>query len=1113
LSFEVHRQTGLGLDAVLAQDAAAAPGALPLLSFTLDELYKHTKSRGEAVLTHASYEGLGGLEGAIANRADETVRGLPAAAQAELPRVLRALTTVSGASDRAPVARSIPLDTFAKNSPARTLIDAFVAARLLVAAGESGAAPTTRLAHEALIGRWQRARDQLSADRRDLETRSLVERELARWNRARGRERRLLLLHNPDLANAVDLARRWGDEIDVETRTFIRVSQQRARRQQQMAMAAVVIFFLVAVGAGAAAVLAFRQQHLADQQRDRAVTTNSRLLAARAFDAVSDGDAQTAILLSLEAMRPPDDVGPDHYELEVEKALLVALSLNPLRSILRAVGTKYSDAAFGYDGSILAAIGANGSASFWKVDAGAHALTRTQLAIPLGPVMAVVANPARPIFLFRGKDGLFFAWNFQTQQVVPGVTGTCTETETPGGLRAGWGPQFRFSTTGERLFVYCTDVRIFDLDTGQVVQPPGTFDRFSVSPSGREFAVSKGRAVIVMDGRMGNELTSWQQDDAIQGLAMSHDGKTVLIHNYQGVQFHDSRSGGVSQPPMRTSQARTVDLYVSSKESIFATDGDDGRKVWNAARAAPIQVVSGEVVGFLPNGLLVAGTKQKITLWEYPTEGHTGTKFPVDRADLYLEQGHAFVTSSADGKIIVTLTEGGDLYIWSTDPAMLRRAVSDKGERLGTPVAFSRDGKTIATSSRSGVTIWDAATLTATNHLSLGQKPAALALSADGRLLVHIDSKGNYDILDARTLRSLKSAALPDRIATAAFSADDEKLALGFEKRISLWRVVDGSNLRQCDATDVIGKLVWTDDGTLTYATDVGTIGILIPDPCSFRQIFSFNPDRFNQIVSPNLDRPIRSRVADVRAKQRLILANLQDEVQVWSESESKQIFHATSADWPVLSRAATTLFEVLPGRRIIVGKDFDHFLRIYELDTKNQIWGFPADTNDCCMPVGMVVLPGAESLVTLWSERGAFRLRTWRLLPTIDAATEYAKSIVAECLSPQSRKDLGLQPEPAPWCIEMEKRPYGSKIWKLWLKDRMMGIASPSPAPLIQEKTKLKELASRLIQGGSVMRARRTRWCRIGSRAWSRSPPDGRRAEYRFLAGQSARTWRWVSK
>ena len=104
LSFETNSESGIGLDAVLSEAAAAAPGALPLLSFTLDELYQNAKGRGEATLTHASYEALGGLEGAIANRADEIVAGLPEPSQATLARVLRALATVSDVPEQAPVA-------------------------------------------------------------------------------------------------------------------------------------------------------------------------------------------------------------------------------------------------------------------------------------------------------------------------------------------------------------------------------------------------------------------------------------------------------------------------------------------------------------------------------------------------------------------------------------------------------------------------------------------------------------------------------------------------------------------------------------------------------------------------------------------------------------------------------------------------------------------------------------------------------------------------------------------------------------------------------------------------------------------------------------------------
>ena len=60
---------------------------------------------GGRMLTHATYEALGGLEGAIAARADKTVAGLSPNAQNALPRVLRTLATVSSGADQVAVAR------------------------------------------------------------------------------------------------------------------------------------------------------------------------------------------------------------------------------------------------------------------------------------------------------------------------------------------------------------------------------------------------------------------------------------------------------------------------------------------------------------------------------------------------------------------------------------------------------------------------------------------------------------------------------------------------------------------------------------------------------------------------------------------------------------------------------------------------------------------------------------------------------------------------------------------------------------------------------------------------------------------------------------------------
>src|SRR5262245_43905948 len=98
------------LDDVLQEAAAADPGSLPLLQFVLDALYE--AGRENRVLTFAQYRTLGGLEGAIARRADEVVEGLPTDIQEALPVVLRALTTVRP-GDEAVTARPTPLSEVA----------------------------------------------------------------------------------------------------------------------------------------------------------------------------------------------------------------------------------------------------------------------------------------------------------------------------------------------------------------------------------------------------------------------------------------------------------------------------------------------------------------------------------------------------------------------------------------------------------------------------------------------------------------------------------------------------------------------------------------------------------------------------------------------------------------------------------------------------------------------------------------------------------------------------------------------------------------------------------------------------------------------------------------
>jgi WD40 repeat protein len=846
--------------------------------------------------------------------------------------------------------------------------------------------------------------------------------------------------------------------------------------RQRLTIAAAIVFFLLAAGAGVAAIeayhatqiantqtkLAEKQTQVAQQQRqaaiqaqqqagterDIALTTQANLLAVQSEQLIGQGDIQTAILLSLEALRPPDDTGPDRYNVQVEQTLLKALYLNPLRAILRAGTSKYVDAAFVYDASTLVTVAENGSVAFWNVDSGGRIPGQTGLTVPFGGVSAVFVDPARPILLFRGQDKTFTAWNYQTRQTVAGVTGRCNEDSA----------QFAFDPTGTRLFVYCSDVTIFDLATGHATRVSGKFDKFALAPNGKLFVASADANVTVFDAASAAVVTNWRQPDSVQGLAMNYDGTMVLTQNYDGIRFYSSKNGRVAATLLKTSQARTFDIMASPAANVVVAGGDIGSQVWNIDRAAPIQLLAdlnSGAVSFLPNGYLVSSDgDSKMSLWEYTVEGHTGTREAVDHADLYVDGGHTFMGNSLDSKKIVTLSKAGDLYVWSSDPAMLLSAVADNGERLGDPAAISADGKVVVTTSAGAtdgndkptaptgvITVWDAATLKPTSQVRPPKPPAVLAISGDGRRIVYVDADDNYDILDATTLKSIKPTGLPRLVYSAALSADGQTVALGYSKGFSLWRIDGGANVKECSVAGNVGGVIFTDKGTIAYAMDDGSVYLLAPDNCDSQQIFAFTVDKSSNDPAD----------ADIRSKQGLISGYLFSRLQLWNESQGKKTFDQTRAQWPVFdtSGAEETIVDIVTGQRLIVGKQVDTNLHIYDLSDPNkpvEILSFTADTGDCCAPVDVVTLPGGDGLMTQWSERGAYRLRTWRLLPTIAEATALAKSLVPECLSPQARQNRGLEPNPPPWCIEMNKRPYDTPQWRQWLAAKQAGKSPPLP-------------------------------------------------------------------
>jgi hypothetical protein len=246
LRFEIDPAGAQSLDDVILRATSRATGALPLLSFLLDQLWRRRTPEG--MLTFGAYNDLDGLEGAIGRRAEEVFRDQPDAVRHEFVSLLRSLVTVTGDSA---TSRSASLTDFPEGSRGRVLVDAFLdpTARLLVVDGAQ-----LRLAHEALLTHWTRARDQVAADARDLELRGRLEEETARWRDASRREKRdRVLPAGLRLAEGLALCARWGSALPAEVTGFVTASRRAARRSRRRRLAGVagavvalpVIVFLV----------------------------------------------------------------------------------------------------------------------------------------------------------------------------------------------------------------------------------------------------------------------------------------------------------------------------------------------------------------------------------------------------------------------------------------------------------------------------------------------------------------------------------------------------------------------------------------------------------------------------------------------------------------------------------------------------------------------------------------------------------------------------------------------------------------------------------------------------------------------------------------------------
>ncbi len=162
----------------IVSDMGNEPGALPLLQFTLFELYER-KSNG---LTLADYEALGGLHGALTGGADEILEDLDVDGRELVEQLMmRMIQKGRAMSTSRPVLLRDLLDLDVDRVTLQQVLESFGSRRLLTFDRDASGSAIVEIAHEYLISEWPQLASWIELHSEDLDRLYILDQGTDEW--------------------------------------------------------------------------------------------------------------------------------------------------------------------------------------------------------------------------------------------------------------------------------------------------------------------------------------------------------------------------------------------------------------------------------------------------------------------------------------------------------------------------------------------------------------------------------------------------------------------------------------------------------------------------------------------------------------------------------------------------------------------------------------------------------------------------------------------------------------------------------------------------------------------------------------------------------------------
>ncbi|TGQ69336.1 hypothetical protein EN829_029460 [Mesorhizobium sp. M00.F.Ca.ET.186.01.1.1] len=957
LRFEESAELGR-LDDVLQAAAAADPGSLPLLEFVLDALYQAGHHR--RVLTFAHYRALGGLEGAIARRADEVVDLLAPEIQEALPAVLRALITAS-LGDETVTARPA-LFTEVAGTPARSaLVRALIDARLLVSDEDAEGHVFVRLAHEALLSRWPRAGDIVNANRNFLETRERLRADAHRWH-LESRNRELLLPSGKRLAEGEELVLSRRGEVDDAVLEYVEASlhahrqkeekdrhaeltliaaaeeakrerlEREAERRSLAAAAsnrlarrtrnAAIVAIMLALMAGAGALVAFKAREEARWQRDQALRNQSLSLSFLSEQSTAAGNTEAAILLALEAL-PSKGQSERPYLFEGEAALYKALLAHHQIKTFQP-GAGVADAAFNPTGDRIVTASYDKTAAVWDVSSGA------ETAVLKGHEEALERakfSPDGSRILTAARDGTARLWDAVSGEqlfILRPVGNYPTAIFSPDGTRV--------LTAGED-----SDAMLWDARTGKrllSVDSDG-YGRAAFSSDGRSFAAAGKHFVSIWNTADGVLTGSIRGNYWPYSLAFSPDGSRMLAgpwgwHSHRDTSslFDVSKGTEIAKLAGSKSDTQLNGVIFSHGGQRIATVSLDGTaRIWDGASGTLDDVLGQEVSGL-----------------KYADIG-------TDERDE--EMNGAF---SPDDRFLATASVNGPIRIWDVERASLVTTIAGH-ESLVEHLEFSPvESNILLTASHDGTArLWDVNGVLTTT-LAHEYRPTFAVFSPDN---VHLLTGGGdsaahlWDVVSGREIIRLDTHEI---VQNATFSPDGKRVATAsLEGQVRIWDVATGYEAAQFRSHGGLIEIQFGGDGkSLLSASINGTAQLWDASTGTELAVINTSSNLPQAILSPdgrlifsaredNAGHLLTTRGAELRA-----LVGHQDRITAAVFSPDGQLVATGSLDhtariWQTTDGASVVTLVGHPGEVTVVAFSPDgQSLLTGSRDGTVRIWGVP---------------------------------------------------------------------------------------------------------------------------------------------------------------------------